>query len=369
MRKLVFLLVIPFMYFNGNSQSNRLCPIQEFFIRVDDPNNLPLVSDNGDGTITLTHNLQYITDIFANHTIYGFEQSVPDGSSSNSLEFYTIFAESRDLFNELFTNVPTDIFTMESYYDGPVDFFGSTPIKSELINLLDGQILSIIQYNYTSGICSDPSCLIKDAPDDFELTVEFDYDSQTDMMKMGTVGLSPCGNSFSINLRGGYNFGFPTEDLDLQLWESVPGTTTPSDNTQPCDQIEFILYSMLDIGCFNDGDQDIVVTYDEDLGTVTFTRPNYIFGDHIIVFEGLILSVETPMLDQLKVFETADSPYLQVSGIQSAKLSAEIYNVTGQRLTSETDLTDHQIYIADWPSQVYFIKFTDTENRSKVVNF
>jgi len=64
---ILFLMISCF----GCAQTTMLCSLNES-IFIEDSSNIPTVTDNGDGTITLLHKEQYITDIFAKYVIYEF---------------------------------------------------------------------------------------------------------------------------------------------------------------------------------------------------------------------------------------------------------------------------------------------------------
>ncbi len=73
MKKVYYLLVfLLFHTFNGTAQKPVLCSIQYEYVKIENPANIPSVTNNEDGTVTLTHQDQIITDIFANYTIYDF---------------------------------------------------------------------------------------------------------------------------------------------------------------------------------------------------------------------------------------------------------------------------------------------------------
>ncbi len=64
---LTFFISISYL---GYAQNAVLCPIQEIYLRIEDPVNIPVITDNGDGTITLTHTESYVTELFSNYVNY-----------------------------------------------------------------------------------------------------------------------------------------------------------------------------------------------------------------------------------------------------------------------------------------------------------
>lgn len=346
-----FFILTNFLCFSQNAV---LCPAQETYIKIEDNANIPMVSDNGDGTITLTHSESYITDLFANYLIYDFYQAYPS-STGELRKYFNVAFETKDLINELKASVPPEIFLIDYIYD-------STPISSDIISFLDGK-----KYHLTKH-CSDvpevgESCANNEVtvPTDFNLIIEFNYDATNDLILATSFGFTPCGNSFSIALKGG------TVDNTLQLWNSTPGTVTETYYEDYCHYIEYKLYSMLDIGCENSNYGDLNINLDTENNIFILGRPNMIFSTDFVTFEEYSLSSIENSLEHIKLFES--DAYLQISNTKNKNMSLAIFSVSGQQVLTKTPYQDHQIKIDNLTSGLYFIKITNLNNQPKVFKF
>lgn len=353
MKKHKITIVFLFVFFIGFSQSPILCPQIENKLKIENVNDVPIVTNNNDGTITLTHSQQYITDIFSNYIIYDFYQTFPYGSETLQ-KYHTISFNDKDLINELKTSVPPEVFLIESNYI-------NTLLSTEIISFLDGKKFKYAKYLRLSD--SDcPSCPLIDVPSDFSLIVEFNYDSTKDALFMQTNSLSPCGNSFSIALKGGSVNG------TLQLWESTPMTISQPSNQQTCYIPEDYLYSMLDIACPGINNGNIIPTIDTNNNTLLFFRQNAIFGTDRILFKEESLSINESLLNEIKLYEIENNPYLQISNSNNS-LYIEIYSITGKVILKKTLFEDNKILINQLSNNLYFIKVNNLQNQFKVFKF
>ncbi|WP_299124972.1 hypothetical protein [uncultured Winogradskyella sp.] len=278
----------------GSAQQAVLCPLQKDYIKIENSDNIPTVTNNSDGTITLTHQDQTITDIFANYIIYDFYQAFPN-STGVLFEYYDIVHKNKDLINELYNTVSSDVFFIEYEYD-------FTPVSSNMIALLDGKTYKL------SKFCSDipevgESCINNEqsVPDGFELKIEFNYDQNEDMIFAETVNISPCGNVFSIGLKGGVDECCYPVDIALQLWETDLGISTETDyDSGPCHSIEQWLYSMLDIGCqvYNIG--NIKIYPGDESGEIIIERETGVFSTDFMKFQEDNLSVDEFSSDSIR---------------------------------------------------------------------
>lgn len=336
------------------SQNATLCPAITDIIRVEDIDNVPVITDNGDGTISLTHPEQYITDIFANHVIYDFVQTFPN--SSETLEkYYTLFYDEKDLILELNEFVPNDVFTVDIVYE-------YTPISQELIDFLDEKQFQLTHYCSIADNFGEP-CPELSVPDDVIISVTFNYDAINDMMLMESYGLTDCGNSFSIALRGG------TEPNTLQLWKSVPGVITETDyETNPCHMIEDHLYSMLDISCSDVNWGNIIPTIDLENNTLFLYRQNMVFGYHTATFLEENLSVAEQIFKNLKLFQLEGNPYLQISNVYS-QLYVEVASMTGSSVLERTPFETNKILIDYFSNGLYFIKVSNHRGDFKTFKY
>lgn len=335
-------------------QNSVLCPTILDVIGIEDLNDLPVVTDNGDGTITIIHPEQYITDIFADHDIYDFFQTFP--STSGILEkYYTISHGEKDLIVELNESVPEDVFFIENHYE-------YTPISPELIDFLDEKTFRMTHYCSIADNFGQ-ACPEEVVPEDVNISVTFNYDATNDLLLMESFGLTECGNSFSIALRGG------TQSSTLQLWESVPGVITETNyENNACHIIEEHLYSMLDIACSGINVGDIIPTIDTDNNTFFLYRQNRIFGYHTATFVEENLSVSEVPFENMRLYQLEGNPYLQISNADG-QFYLEIISVTGSSILERMPFETNQISIEQYSNGLYFIKISDEDDKFKTFKF
>ena len=348
-----------------NAQFLILCSEQSSSIKIENVDDIPTVNDNGDGTLTLTQQDDNITEIFAQHIIYDFYQAYPNSNPNGELfKYYTLVFDSKDLMTELSAYADPDAFIVDQY--------PNTTISSGLVDLLNNKTYRLIKYcTYSSegGFpCPEGEQIV---PDSFELKIAFQFDASNNTMHAVTVGLSSCGNSFSIGMKGGYDDGFGTTDNTLQLWESEPGTSTLTDSNQSCHQIESQLYSLLDIGC--NGDVNFgnikVITDNGEAGQFVLERNNSLFAIDFITFEDVALSIEENRFNFLPPFQVKGNPYLQLSNRDNQPISIEIYNVSGQLVLTKRQFEANSIDLTNYTSGLYFIKLSDLNNQQKIFKF
>lgn len=353
--KTTYIFTVCLLFFTkGFSQHAVLCPSQEFYIAIENSINIPTITNNGDGTLTLTHPEQYITDIFSNYIISDFYQTFPHSSGALQ-KYYTILIDSKDLINELISSVPSDIFSI----DAPIE---STPINSSLINFLDGKHFRLTNYCGIADYYGKP-CPEQTVPNDVNITVSFNYDNINNLLLMNSYGSTTCGNSFSIALKGG------TNPNTLQLWESSLGTSNETNYEDPCHNIENGLYSILDIACNNFNYGDITPTIDTENKTLFLFRNNVVFGYNTVTFTQTYLSIKDSILEQLKVYEVNGNPFLQLSTSQSEPLFIEIYSITGSKTLEKTLFKPNEILIDELSIGLYFVKVSNKNNQYKILKF
>jgi hypothetical protein len=337
------------------SQSPNLCPALKNYIKIDDSSNIPSVTENTETeTITLTFNQQNINDIFDDYLIYDFYQSFPSGSE-NLQKWYTIAYNSRDLINEINSSVASNIIEVDFTYS-------STNLDQSIIDFLDGK-----QFRY-SKTCSDvpeigESCASNEQimSDDFNLIVSFTYDNSSDILWMQSDGLTPSGNSFNIGLKGG------VENNTLQVWESTVETIAQNPTY---DYAESVFNDLLDIGCFEGshiGDTGFLIDTVEN--TITLDRATSVFSHDFIILEFYTLSLNKFSLNDLKIYETKNNPYLQISNSLSDSFYVEIFSVSGQLVLEKIPFSDNKILINHLSNNLYFIKVSNSQNQFKVFKF
>ncbi|MFI1771938.1 T9SS type A sorting domain-containing protein [Thalassobellus citreus] len=350
------LVIILFISSLGFSQKPLLRSGIDYYFSIENNINVPTVNKNNDGTITLTHQEQYITDIFAKYEIYDFHLTNPDSSQKR----FTINFNSKDLINELAQNVPDEVF----YNLGS---FKTSAISQDIITALDGLNFDVMKYmsNYDE-LCGDCP-IVHEVPDDFKLSVTFNYNIEKDVLYMKSNGVSPCGNEFYITLKGGN----PDNGTNrLQLWESNSISTTISDNSQPCNNIEYTLYSIL--GIYNNGysSGNFKTSINSETNHIDlYLTDDPIAGSHHIELSEEKLSITDELFKQIKPFQTKENPYLQISNIGNQNIHIDIYSITGQKIISNKIFKNNSIDISNFQKGVYLIKLSNTNKQQKVFKF
>lgn len=369
MKKNYILVFVFLCFFKLNfAQQEILCPIQKSGFKIENLDDVPSISDNGDGTITVTHSEQYITDIFANYTVYNFYQTNPTGSVEAQM-YYNIEFKSKSLINNLIDNITDGTFEFIDYYEGEVNHTETTIINPEIITALDNNTLELKKWLATSdGDICDP-CPLYDVPDDFSLTINCSYNPDSNMLTLESNELTPCGNAFSIKLTGGNPNEIPDSENILQLWESIPGTSSSTSFSEPCHDIEKVLYSLLGIACFNMNYGNIQVIIDSNTNSIQFKRQNTVFGQHILEFSEANLTVEDFSLLEIKPFKTINNPYLQISNSKNQALSIEILSVSGQIIFEEQPFENNTVLLSNFSNGLYFIKIKTLNNQQKIFKF
>ncbi|WP_179354218.1 T9SS type A sorting domain-containing protein [Winogradskyella vidalii] len=357
----LFILISVFV----NAQETILCALQMDYIKIESIEDVPSVSNNADGTVTLTHQDQNITDIYNQYSIYDFYQAYPNSNPDGELiKYYNIVHGNRALINDLYNYVSPNDYIIEPY--------PFTPISSALVNLLDGNTYSLVKIctdsSETGNGCPEDE---QNIPDDFQLEITFEYDAENDTMHAETLDDSSCGNSFSIHLKGGADYGFETVDNTLQLWESEPGTTTLVDYSQSCYDFESTLFSVFDIGCYN-GNNYGNIKIDIDTGNVgefVIERENTFFATDFLTFQENTMSVKDENFQNLKIFEIEGNPYLQVENPNNQSVIVEVYNASGQSIISPILFEENRINISNLSTGLYFTKVSNVNNQQKTFKF
>ncbi|MGC1471401.1 MAG: T9SS type A sorting domain-containing protein [Psychroserpens sp.] len=348
------------------SQNEILCSEIKSILTITDSNNIPNVIDNTNGTKTLIFPSQTVTNVFNDYIIYDFYQTFP--SASGVLEqFYTIVHSSKSLIERMVNDVPIDVISAEDYYYNYESFF--TPISADIFTTLNGNSYDLSKYITTSD--SDPcdGCPLLDVPSDFTLSVTFNYDEQLDMLYMETVNTTPCGNTFTIGLKGGNPNGFTNLDNTLQLWEAVSGISNESDFNDICTTIESTLYNILDIVCSGATENNITVTFNESSNTMQWYKTNDIFGYDSIEFSDVNLSIQENEIIALFPYKEKGNPYLQLRHFEDEHILIEVFNMTGQLVIPETKFQDNSINVSILTNGIYLIKLSNSDNQQKIFKF
>lgn len=348
----LLLLTISFFCF---AQTTILHSGIDGYITISDIENIPTITNNNDGTITLTHREQYITDIFANYEIYDFYLTSPETSQNK----FTINFKSKDLINELVENVPSEIFFSRLYP------YQTSEINQDMITALDGVSFDILKYlsNPDYFICGD--CPPYNVSDDFKLSVTFNYNGEKDIFYMKSNSISPCGNEFSIGLKGG---DMDNGENNLQIWESNSVTSTPSNDSQPCHNIEQTLYLLLGIHNNRNSSGYFKVSVDPETNHLKLLKDDS-FGFYFIEFSEVNLSTEDEFFKQMIPFQNKETPYLQISNTDNQNISIEIHSITGQKIIDKKVFKNNSINISSFKNGLYLIRLSDTNNQQKVFKF
>ena len=346
-------------------QETVLCSLQTDIFKIENSDNIPTVTDNGDGTITLTQQDQVITDIFSQYIIYDFYQSYPNSNPEGELiKYFTIVHGNKALISELRDYAHPQTFLVNDYVN--------TTISPLLIDLLDNKTYKLVKYctwSTEGGLpCPEGELYI---PEEFELKIAFEYDTVNDIIYAETVDVSSCGNSFSIGMKGGFDDGFGSTDNTLQLWESEPGISTLTDYSQPCHNIENMLYSVLDVSCSegNNYGNIRVNTDNGEEGQFVLERENALFATDFLTFQDNALSIDENSFNSIRLFQTKGNPYLQISNLNNQIITVEIYSTSGQLIKQTKTFEENNLDISNLTTGLYFIKLSNLNNQQKIFKF
>jgi len=346
------------------SQEAILCSSQSLTLKIENTLDIPIVTTNNDGTLSLNFAQQYITDIFADYIIHDFYQLYPNGSDTLQ-KYYMVNANSRALYESVSTQVPTSTMTIFIEYFDLSSFPIVTSISPQLITSLDGNTYDVTKYISTSDVDPCYSCPLYDVPENFNFRVNFNYDTTKDIMYMESDEPTSCGNSFAIGLKGGNPNGFENVDNTLQLWESEPGIAPQVDFSEPYHYLEFEIFSVLDIACNGYNYGNIEVSINTESETFQFYRSNAIFGYHIIEFSKVNLSTKDESFVKMKPFKSKGNPFLQISNLNDVPISVEILNGIGQTVFFTKNFEKNSIDLSSYETGLYFVRLKKLNNQQK----
>lgn len=242
----VLLVLLVLVHHTSFSQEEIVCPWVTTIFKIQQESDIPNITTNSDGTLTITHPTnEAITSIFSNYKVTVLERAFPSAQSEELIKAYIVSANSKQLFADLRDNVSETIYSdFESI--GPHTF-----INTDFINLVDGN-----EYRLSAAISTtdfDP-CSINCDPeplgDDINIILRFMYNPDEDVLQIETTQDTSCGNSFSVSLSGGADFGDPLfNDLYLQTWSVNSATINTQDFDESCFEPEYILYDLLQMIC------------------------------------------------------------------------------------------------------------------------
>ena len=330
----IFLFCFIGLFFSGNTQEAVLCPVQTVEFYIEDISDVPTITTNDDGTITLTHPEQYITDIFSNHIIYDFYRTYPSSTSEALKKAYTIGFKSKDLIVNLLENVPLEVFKIYDENSGDLEIPINSTLNPIIVDALDNKTFRLVGMINDGESCYG-DCPFNEVPEAFKLDISFNYDEENSILNVETVNETPCGNTFSIGLQGGNPAGIPNSENTLQLWESRPNSSSTSNTPDDCSYFEFILFNVFNVGCeyYSYGNIDFIKNTSENY--ISFGRSNFIFGYDTLRFTEANLSVNDFGINKMYPFQAEGNPYLQLLNSENKTLCIEISNLSGQIVSAK----------------------------------
>ncbi|MEM6515795.1 MAG: T9SS type A sorting domain-containing protein [Bacteroidota bacterium] len=353
-----------------SSQEDVICSAPDARIYFSSADNIPEVSTNSDGTVTLTSSDENLTDIFNNYVIYDFYRTYPDSSSDFFSKIYTIIFETKDLIEDLLFNVSSEDYEFfeGEFYDLSLPI--RNPIDASTITALDNKTFELIAYQNVFDGCDGDCGFIQLSGDD-NLLIEFNYDETQDLILAESITETPCGNDFAFALAGGNPQGFTNTDNQLQLWQAENLSATMVNFNDPCYHLEFTINNILDIGCndtYNYGNITLNVDANLEEGEMSLRRLNAIFGFDVLLFTEADLSVEEKPMKNLFFFEQEGNPYLQISNLNE-QTELQIFDLSGRVCLEQQKFQNNKIDVSHLESGLYLINTVGMNNQQKIVKF
>ncbi|MFT7072409.1 T9SS type A sorting domain-containing protein [Patiriisocius sp. Uisw_017] len=357
MKKAALIFILLF-FGQSFSQSDPFCFGISSILQFGNNSNLPQVSDNGDGTITLIFSEQYITDLFAEYGIYAFEQF-----SGNR---YRMESNSKNLLIAIEDQVPSSQIEVDN------DYLPSGPIQQEFLDFVDGKTFDLIgteEYDedqvincYNGPMICDP---LDQVPENFNFQVAINYDSQNDLLLFETVSTTSCESSFSFSMRRSASTDFEKE---LQIWSIDSAVSNMLDGA--CGLIEFRTYLVMQLLCDNNFDYGGFGSqyyFPDELGVFRLRKGTPLMGEFLVDFRDTELSIEENNLSEVLIYEKTGSPYLQLKNPQDKELSIVIFDLTGKNVLSKTSFKNNTLNIGVLQSNaIYLLHVKTTKGDSKV---
>lgn len=352
----------------GFAQQTILCEGVSTYIKFQSEEYVPNITENDDGTITLLFSENYITNIFAKYEIYEIKHVFSSSTRESLQNMYIINFDSKDLIIESQQNISSGIFYFPNY---PLDNPNTPNIPEEIISVLDGKSFYVTKYNSIGE--HNYGAPMENVPDDFKLKIIFNYDTNKDILYAENDGVTPCGNEFSIGLFGAtsYDDTSSNEFEGLQLWETISITTTPSEYSQTCHNIENILYYIL--GLCRSADlpfpTKIEIDNSEEVNSVTLRTDTGTFGENIIELSQSLLSLEKNNLEQIKLITSKSNPYIEFSNLKNSTYDIEIFSILGEKIREKTPYNQNSISLKTSAKGLYIIKLSNSSNQFKTFKY
>ncbi len=329
--------------------SQDICVVQNFILKINDEINVPSISTNSNNTITLSHNEQYITDIFSKYIIYDFQKAFPNYTSGNLKKYYNLKCSSKYLINELYETVPEDIIFIENKYQGDVLSEENTNFFSE------EKLYSLKEYIATSdsNYCVF-NCDLIPVPKNVNIAIKVYYDDINELLVMKSVEATSCGNTFTFKFKKKVN----STDNEFVVWETISDKPCFNTNNDLNCNFEATFFGALL------GDFDLTFTISE--FDFIIQTPNNVFGESVFRFEQSNLSVKDKIFSE-SIF-VSPNPIKDVFSISinqdRANISkVSIFDYTGKEISKIENFFD-RIDISDLSSGVYFLNIKTKKGSS-----
>ncbi|PWH84284.1 hypothetical protein DIS18_07040 [Algibacter marinivivus] len=362
-----FILLFLTVSFFGFAQTTILCEGVSTYLKFESEEYVPSVTENDDGTFTLLFSEDYITNIFAKYEIYEIRHVFASSNSESLQNMYVLNFDSQNLIIESQQNVSSDIFYFPHY---PLDNSNTAIITEEIISTLDGNSFYVTKYNSIGeGSYSEP---MQNVPEDFKLKVTFNYDISKGILYAENDGVSPCGNEFSIGLFGVTDYTDASNEFEgLNLWETMSITTSPSEYSQPCHNIEYILYYTLGLCPSPDFSFPTYVEIDksEEASRVTLRKDTAVFGQEVIELSQSLLSIKENSFEQIKLITSKNNQYPRFTNLKNSKYYIEVFSILGEKIIKKTLYQKNTISLNSFQSGLYIIKLYNSNNDYKTFKY
>lgn len=368
--KICLNVLLTFLTVFASAQNSNCIGIEDIF-KIENQSDIPTITDNGDGTITLTHPNQDITDLFAPYTIYNLEQSVPSSSNPDLLKYYDILHNSKDLMVDMQSAVFEDVYTVGT------DYTTAFPFLDNFLDFIDGK-----QYEYSGyaqisseggNSCTNiNTCPLNTFSDDFSFNVLFTFDEEDETLFIETEEATSCGNEFKIALKPGINTGSGgNTENQILTWNLVSVVLSDADSSEECYGPEMGFLDAFGITCTDkEYYGNIYFNFVPGIEKIRFFRENILFFTAALEFKDPELTINDNTLSTIFIYQSPGNEYLSISAPNQQHISATIYDISGKKVLDAAPFENEQLDIsALQKSAVYFITLTTSNDMSKTVKF
>ena len=329
MKKLLLLsLLFCLSYVSIKAQTEVLCPQILEIVRIEDEINIPIVTDNGDGTVSLEFADNAVNQIFENFSVYNFERTFPSATTPSLAQLYTISIDTKDLLIAISDNISPAIIEVEN------DYSDLPEIDQMFIDGLDENEFKLSKYREINEKSGCKPCPLYDVPDGFELNLKFSYDAINDVFLVTMPFDTPCGNNITFTLKSlqednGYNYNF-------QLWEYDSSFTAPQANyDDDCFAIEDRLYTILSMSCSGPSDVGFRLEYYPSENQFIMIVQTPIFAEYRYLFSDITLGVSDIQKSNIFLFQNRSLDQLVVNDPNNEVSEIRIFNLKGKLLKQQ----------------------------------